>query len=207
MSIDRPSVNSLQIAREARERFVRATENLVAPVTRAIHERLITLTGESGTARDMQDRRDDFLAFQSQGETWADGTRAAWRQALAASGVATPSNSLLRLELIGDDVVETQILSSRLAQAIQGKANFDFSDLRLRIQHLEGTSELDSRDVLRPETLAKVWASNGWRPDSAAPCGRSCRTPSSARCWTRSPAPIAMSMSSWSSRASCPRST
>ena len=157
MSIDRPSVNSLQIAREARERFVRATENLVAPVTRAIHERLITLTGESGTARDMQDRRDDFLAFQSQGETWADGTRAAWRQALATSGVATPSNSLLRLELIGDDVVETQILSSRLAQAIQGKANFDFSDLRLRIQHLEGTSELDSRDVLRPETLAKVW--------------------------------------------------
>lgn len=157
MSIDRPSVPPRQIAREARERFVQATENLVAPVTRALHERLITLTSEPGTARDLQDRRDDFLAFQAQGEQWADTTRAAWRKALASSGPATASNSLLRLELIGDDVVETQILSSRLAQAIQGKANFDFSDLRLRIQHLEGTSELDSRDVLRPETLAKVW--------------------------------------------------
>ncbi|HUD31581.1 MAG TPA: DUF1631 family protein [Variovorax sp.] len=157
MSIDRPSVPPRQIAREARERFVQAIENLVAPVTRALHERLITLTGEPGTARDLQDRRDDFLAFQAQGEQWADATRAAWRKALASSGAAAPSNSMLRLELIGDDVVETQILSSRLAQAIQGKANFDFSDLRLRIQHLEGTLELDSRDVLRPETLAKVW--------------------------------------------------
>jgi hypothetical protein len=157
MSIDRPSVPPRQIAREARERFVQATENLVAPVTRALHERLISLTGEPGTARDLQDRRDDFLAFQAQGERWADATRAAWRKTLAASGPAATSNSLLRLELIGDDVVETQILSSRLAQAIQGKANFDFSDLRLRIQYLEGVSELDSRDVLRPETLAKVW--------------------------------------------------
>lgn len=157
MSIDRPSVPPRQIAREARERFVQATENLVAPVTRALHERLITLTGETGTARDLQDRRDDFLAFQAQGDQWAANTRAAWRKSLASSGAAVASNSLLKLELIGDDVVETQILSSRLAQAIQGKANFDFSDLRLRIQHLEGTSELDSRDVLRPETLAKVW--------------------------------------------------
>jgi hypothetical protein len=157
MSIDRPSVPPRQIAREARERFVQATESLVAPVTRALHERLITLTGEPGTARDLQDRRDDFLAFQAQGERWADATRTAWRKTLGASGPAVASNSLLRLELIGDDVVETQILSSRLAQAIQGKANFDFSDLRLRIQHLEGSSELDSRDVLRPETLAKVW--------------------------------------------------
>ena len=157
MSTDRPSVPPRQIAREARERFVQATEALVLPVTRALHERLITLTGEPGTARDLQDRRDDFLAFQALGDQWADTTRAAWRKALASSGPAAASNSLLRLELIGDDVVETQIRSSRLAQAIQGKANFDFSDLRLRIQHLEGTSELDGRDVLRPETLAKVW--------------------------------------------------
>ena len=61
-----------------------------------------------------------------------------------------------RLELMGDDVVETSILSSRLAQVIQDKANFELNDLRLRIQHLEGTSELDAKDVLRPEALAKV---------------------------------------------------
>jgi hypothetical protein len=157
MSIERSDASSRQIARETRERFVATAESLIVPVAKAMHERLITLTGEAGTARDMQDRRDDFLAFQAQGESWADASRVAWRKALGASVGAVPSNSLLRLELMGDDVVETQILSSRLAQAIEGQAGFDFNDLRLRIQHLEGTAELDSRDVLRPETLAKVW--------------------------------------------------
>jgi hypothetical protein len=39
---------------------------------------------------------------------------------------------------------------------IHDKASFELSDLRLRIQHLEGTSELDAKDVLKPETLAKL---------------------------------------------------
>ncbi|REN06066.1 DUF1631 family protein, partial [Mycobacterium tuberculosis] len=45
---------------------------------------------------------------------------------------------------------------SRLAQLIHDKASFELSDLRLRIQHLEGTTELDAKDVLKPETLAKL---------------------------------------------------
>jgi hypothetical protein len=84
-------------------------------------------------------------------------SQTAWRKALAGSTGSVPSaNSLSRLELIGDEVVETGILSSRLAQAIQDKASFELNDLRLRIQHLEGTAELAARDILKPEALAKV---------------------------------------------------
>ena len=159
MSTARPQALSLQIARETRERFLVATDEVIAPLTQPIRERLIAMSDEMTNAREMQDRRDDFLAFQAQGENWVTETRIAWRKALGSSlGASNTSSSSLssRLELIGDDVVETGILSSRLAQAVQGKASFEYSDLRLRIQSLEHTTELDAKDILKPEALAGV---------------------------------------------------
>ncbi|MDM0019891.1 DUF1631 family protein [Variovorax saccharolyticus] len=157
---------SLQLSRETRERFVAATEPLIAPVGHAIRERLTALASQTGNAREMQENRDGFLAFQAQGANWVTLSQQAWRKALAASTAEGPaSNSLSRLELIGDEVVETSILSSRLAQAIQDKASFELNDLRLRIQHLEGTQELGAKDILKPEALAKVlvdqWLATG----------------------------------------------
>ncbi len=148
----------MQLARETRERFVRATEGVIAPLARAIRDRLTALASEVGNARAMQEHRDDFVAFQGQASQWVSLAQAGWRKALG-TGVVTGTSvspSLLRLELIGDEVVESNILSSRLAQVIHDKASFELSDLRLRIQHLEGTSELDPKDVLKPETLAKL---------------------------------------------------
>jgi hypothetical protein len=162
----RSHASSQQLARETRERFVAATEGLISPVARAIRERLSALAGQTGTAREMQENRDGFLAFQAQATNWTSLTQTAWRKALAASAVDdVPTNSLSRLELIGDEVVETGILSSRLAQVIQDKASFELNDLRLRIQHLEGTAELGAKDILKPEALAKVlvdqWLATG----------------------------------------------
>ncbi|MDM0075058.1 DUF1631 family protein [Variovorax sp. J2P1-59] len=162
----RSHASSLQLSRETRERFVAATEGVIAPVAHAIRERLVALASQTGNARDMQENRDGFLAFQAQGSNWVQLSQNAWRKALAAStATGSASNSLSRLELIGDEVVETSILSSRLAQAIQDKANFELNDLRLRIQHLEGTNELDAKDILKPEALAKVlvdqWLATG----------------------------------------------
>ena len=164
--IQRSHAASLQLSRETRERFVAATEPLIAPVARAIAERLTALASQTGNAREMQENRDGFLAFQTHGANWVAQSQAAWRKALASSAIeGSSSNSLSRLELIGDEVVETGILSSRLAQAIQDKASFELNDLRLRIQHLEGTHELDTRDILKPEALAKVlvdqWLATG----------------------------------------------
>jgi hypothetical protein len=155
--ISRSPASSQQLARETRERFVAATEGAIPPVAHAIRERLAALAGMTGNVRQMQENRDDYIAFQAQGSSWVPLSQTAWRKALAGgTGSGPSSNSLSRLELIGDDVVETGILYSRLAQAIQDKASFELNDLRLRIQHLEGTAELAARDILKPEALAKV---------------------------------------------------
>jgi hypothetical protein len=155
--ISRSPASSQQLARETRERFVAATEGAIPPVAHAIRERLAALAGMTGNVRQMQENRDDYIAFQAQGSSWVPLSQTAWRKALAGSAGSGPSaNSLSRLELIGDEVVETGILYSRLAQTIQDKASFELNDLRLRIQHLEGTTELAARDILKPEALAKV---------------------------------------------------
>ncbi|KAF1072519.1 DUF1631 family protein [Variovorax sp.] len=160
MSIAR-SASSLQLARETRERFVLATEGAIVPLARAIRDRLTQLASEVGSARAMQEHRDDFVAFQGNASQWVSLAQTGWRKALGESGASgfhtsTSHTQMLRLELIGDEVVESNILSSRLAQMIHDRASFELSDLRLRIQHLEGTSELDGKDVLKPETLAKL---------------------------------------------------
>ncbi|WP_422099889.1 DUF1631 family protein [Variovorax sp.] len=160
MSIAR-SASSLQLARETRERFVLATEGAIVPLARAVRDRLTQLASEVGSARAMQEHRDDFVAFQGNASQWVSLAQTGWRKALGESGPSgfhssTSHTQMLRLELIGDEVVESNILSSRLAQVIHDRASFELSDLRLRIQHLEGTSELDGKDVLKPETLAKL---------------------------------------------------
>jgi hypothetical protein len=155
MSIAR-SASSLQLARETRERFVSATEGTIAPLARAIRDRLTAISSEAGNARAMQEHRDDFVAFQGQATQWVTLAQNGWRKALDATVGVSAVPSALRLELIGDEVVESNILSSRLAQTIHDKAGFELSDLRLRIQHLEGSNEFDAKDVLKPETLAKL---------------------------------------------------
>ncbi|VWX59767.1 conserved hypothetical protein [Burkholderiales bacterium 8X] len=153
----RSKVSSIQLARTVRERFVAQTEVAIPPVATAIRERLLALAGITGNARQMQENRDNYLAFQAQEANWVRMSQFAWRKSLA--GLPDPSGSVpssLRLELMGDDAVETSILSSRLAQVIQDKADAEINDLRLRIQHLEDIGELHARDVLKPEALAKV---------------------------------------------------
>ncbi|MBD9668209.1 uncharacterized protein DUF1631 [Variovorax beijingensis] len=152
------SASSLQLARETRERFVRATEGVIVPLAQAIRDRLTQQASEIGSARTMQESRDDFVAFQGQASQWVSLAQAGWRKSVDATAGAAPAApaAKLRLELIGDDAMESSILSSRLAQLIHDKASFELSDLRLRIQFLEGTAELDAHDVLRPETLARL---------------------------------------------------
>ena len=65
--IQRSHAASLQLSRETRERFVAATEPLIAPVARAIGERLTSLASQTGNSREMQENRDGFLAFQTHG--------------------------------------------------------------------------------------------------------------------------------------------
>ena len=171
MATARSRDTQIRISRETRERFVTATEGMIAESGRAILERVTALSDQVGNAREMQMHRDDFFAFRGQQGNWVEQTQAAWRKAANSRTDTTGGslNSLSRLELMGDEVVENNILSSRLTLQIQEKADSELNDLRLRIQHLDDVKELGPRDVLRPETITKLlvdqWVAAGLSRD------------------------------------------
>jgi hypothetical protein len=151
-----PPGSGPRIARQAREQFVARAEAALAPMVQAIRSRLSELVDTSGSSREMQERRDAMLDFDRKGPSWAQAVARAWRQAIAPpTATARIRLEAVNLELIGDEVVERKILSSRLALAIAEKAT-ELNDLKLRMLYLEGGNELATADVLRPEALSQL---------------------------------------------------
>lgn len=152
-----PLETSTRIARQAREQFVTMAQACIEPIALAVRSRLSELSQAGGSSREMQDRRDAMMDFERKGAPWGQGTSQAWGKALAPpTATARIKMDALNLELIGDEVVERKILSSRLAQAIQEKASWELNDLRVRMQYLESNEELASTDVLQPEALTQL---------------------------------------------------
>jgi hypothetical protein len=148
---------SAPLARQARERFVAHMQGVLPSLAEAIRNALTEQMSAAKSGRDVQQRRDALVEFEQLAAKWVDAVARAWRQAIvppAATGRVRLE--LASLELIGDDVVENKILSSRLAMAVQEKVVWDLNDLKLRITHLEGGEELSSEDVLRPEALSQT---------------------------------------------------
>ncbi len=121
-----------------------------------IKARLSAAMDEAGNAREMQDRRDGWISFQENEIIWINATTDAWKKALAApeATYSMPLDSG-KFELMGNEVMENKILASRLALRLLDSASWELNDLRLRIQGLEGVSELPKEDILRPEVLSQ----------------------------------------------------
>ena len=73
-----------------------------------------------------------------------------------------PVTSVNTMSLVDDDIIELEIMTSRLALAIMDRASWEFSDLRSRIVHLEQRGELEPNDLLRAHVLARIVV-DGWR--------------------------------------------
>jgi hypothetical protein len=157
MTTIRTQDQKLLLARQARERFVAEIESALPVIGNAMYERLQELASQTGNAREMQIRRDSFMAFQKLYKTWLAGVVKAWRNALippTATGRVRLES--LKFEIVGDEVVENKILSSRLVLSMQDKFNWELNDLKLRIQELEGISEMASYDIFRPEAFCQL---------------------------------------------------
>ncbi len=129
----------------------------MGPMLQAIRSRLSEMVDNSPSSREMHERRDSMLDFERKGPGWAQATVKAWQTAVIPPTATTRIRiEAGGLELLGEDVVERKILSSRLALAIGEKATWELNDLRLRMQYLEGGGEMASTDVLRPEALAQL---------------------------------------------------
>jgi hypothetical protein len=70
-----------------------------------------------------------------------------------------------KLSLVDDDTIEHEIVSSKLALSMMDRASWEFTDLRSRMNVLEGREELDSNDALRPHVFARIvtasWLASG----------------------------------------------
>ncbi|MDQ2778974.1 MAG: DUF1631 domain-containing protein, partial [Pseudomonadota bacterium] len=116
-----------------------------------------------------QRRRDLVQNLMAGAQAWHRAIVGGLRVALQQGGIASrsadlplPGVSRDTLTLVPDDTIELEIVTSRLALAIQDRASWEFSDLRSRIAHMEGRSELDPHDMLRAHVLARI-VFDAWR--------------------------------------------
>ena len=149
-----PATSPLQrrLASTVRQQFVEGLCTGMAEIDQAILDFVTVLMSQTGTQRDMQERRDAWLQYQAHRSDWVRGVRQVWSGALAPVTVsrmgALPEAGF---ELLSDDVVENKIIASRIALIVLEHVSTAFDALRLRMQSIDG--ELARTDILRPEAV------------------------------------------------------
>jgi hypothetical protein len=148
-----------RIAQQVRERFVQALDAAIVDLTGQMQNRLMALAQvdpRTNPGVDAHLVHEAASQFWSNRQTWITTARGEWRDALGRVGIGASQPGLKGLGLIDDELIERKIIASRLAAPVIEAAGSEFSDLRLRIQHLERSSELVANDVLLPDTLAQI---------------------------------------------------
>ena len=137
--------------------FTERAIRLLPELAKTIRERLSAMSEQPGAARELQQWRDVSLSFQKNGAVWVQGSTSAWSKAQSIAMTPAPSKfaDSSKFELIGNDVMEDKILGSRLALRLLDFVSWELNDLRLRVQNLEATAELNKQDIFRPEVLAQ----------------------------------------------------
>ena len=150
--------NSL-LAAQARQLFVAHACSALPDFAKALLETLSTMLNLLNSTFHMQQRRDGWEAFRDASDNWVRQTTLAWKKTLSEPPVKAVvphmSTRSAALELMSEEAMERKILVSRLSLRLLDSVSEQLNDLRLRIQSLESTAELDKGDILRPEVLAE----------------------------------------------------
>ena len=157
------------IAGQARRLY---TEELVKGLTglvQAVIDAAGALLDKPSEHTTFQRRRDLVQALKKGAQGWHRGMVAGLRKVLqngvSASRVGdlpSPGRGRDALTLVPDDTIELEIVTSRLALAVMDRASWEFADLRSRVAHLEGRTELEAHDMLRAHVLARI-VFDAWR--------------------------------------------
>ena len=156
----------LQFARALRERFLAELGKTMTGIGDSVYERFTQLMDEPSTARETQERRDNWTAYKKCRPIWQDATLKAWRTCLEPPKKKTAVQfDEDGLQLVSADAVESKIQASRMVMAVREKVHAQLEDLRIRMLHLEGMDELADNDIFHPEVLVSAlveqWASSG----------------------------------------------
>lgn len=149
--------SQMQLSARVRQRLVSQTGASLNTLLTKVQERLTQLMDEAAPSREVQVRRDAWMAFQRQKTRWLDGTLSAWESALLADKkTAQPSGRVALVadfELQGTDEVENKIIASRMALNLMEKGAEPVNDLRKRLKYLNNNQALSTRDIVHPEVL------------------------------------------------------
>lgn len=162
----------IALAAVTRQRFCAQLGLILPKVAQDVRDHLHQRLETAHAVRDMQSARDTLAEFERTDRSWIDGIRASLQQRLtqrdghSSRGHTVPG----RLELLGNEAVEDQLLASRLATRIQDAASQELTDLRLRLLFAEGRIELPPTDVIRPDTIGRIlldeWVHAGLNRDT-----------------------------------------
>ncbi len=156
------------IAGQARRLYTEELVKGLTPLVQAVIDAARSLLDKPSEHTVFHRRREVVQGLMTGAQAWHRGIVAGLRKVLL-SGVSVtraadlpPPGSRDVLTLVPDDTIELEIVTSRLALAIMDRASWEFSDLRSRVAHLEGRSELDPHDMLRAHVLARI-VFDAWR--------------------------------------------
>ncbi len=157
------------IAGQARRRYTEELVKGLAHMVQAVIDNARTLLDKPSEHTVFQRRRDLVQGLMKGAQAWhrgvVHGLRKVLTQGVSASrpgDLPPPGTSRDQLTLVPDDTIELEIVTSRLALAVMDRASWEFADLRSRVAHLEGRTELDPHDMLRAHVLARV-VFDAWR--------------------------------------------
>lgn len=153
-----PDQHVSSLAKQARELFVVHVGRALPEIVKVCETRLAAILDQAGPAREMQDRRDAWMAFQKNQGNWLGQSKKALQRTLLprSNSGSVPLSSPGRLELLAEGAIDDQIQASRLAMRVLELVSTDLNELRLRIQHLERRQELPRGDVLLPDVVARI---------------------------------------------------
>ncbi len=160
--------NPTALAQQARRSYVERLLGALPGVVQAIDEGARLLAGAVAEPALAMKRRELIPLLNPALPLFENGMATLLRAALSTGtvpqtrlGELSPSVVASRgagdkLSLVDDDTIEHEILSSRLALAMMDRASWEFTDLRSRMNNLEGKDELEANDILRPHVLARI---------------------------------------------------
>jgi hypothetical protein len=162
--------NPTALAQQARRSYVEGLLSALPLVVQAIDLGARVLVSQVAEPMLAMRRRELVPDLQRAEPHWLQGMTSMLRSALHSGlmsasrpgDLPAPMGRGIKLSLVDDDTIEHEILSSRLALSMMDRASWEFTDLRSRMNVLEGRDELDTNDVLRPHVLARIVTSS-WR--------------------------------------------
>ena len=170
--------NPTALAQQARRSYIEGLLSGLPLVVQAVDQGARVLVSQVAEPMLAMRRRELIPDLQKAEPHWLSGMTSMLRAASQTGQVSlsrlgdlpVPGARGIPLSLVDDDTIELEILTSRLALSMMDRASSEFTDLRSRMNALEGREDLDTNDVLRPHVMARIvtasWRAAGLSVDS-----------------------------------------